>query len=372
MLTSIPSPSNNTLELGPLAVNYYGLMIALGVLAAVWLARRRLEQMGDDPDLITDLALWAVPAGLIGTRIYHVVTDYNRLYCGPPECSGSLWPDAFKIWKGGLGIPGGIAAGFIVGIWYARRKHMSIPRLMDAAAPALPLAQAIGRWGNWFNQELFGRPTNLPWKLEITNQNALNDVWTRQPKYAGDRYFHPTFLYESLWNLGVVALLIFMGRRLKLRQGKLFPAYISLYFLGRMWVEELRVDTAAEVGGVRWNFVLAITMVVVGIVWFFWGGVRASDEELAAREEHAREGRARIAAKREAERHGGKPDAGARSGAGAPSDGGEAEQGVAEDGPEVGGPGSERTGSETGGADAAVGIEPEEGSGGSEMAERPR
>ncbi len=364
MLTSIPSPSNNTLELGPLAVNYYGLMIALGVLAAVWLARRRLEQMGDDPDIITDLALWAVPAGLIGTRIYHVITDYNRLYCGEPECSGSLWPDAFMIWKGGLGIPGGIAGGFIVGIWYARRKHLSIPRLMDAAAPAIPLAQAIGRWGNWFNQELFGRPTDLPWKLEITNQNALADVYSRRPDYEGETFFHPTFLYESLWNLGAVAVLILMGRRLRLRQGKLFPAYITLYFLGRMWVEELRIDTAAEVGGLRWNFALSIIMVVVGVVWFFWGGARADDEELAAREEHARTGRAALAARREAERKGEPVRVGGSAAA-------ESEEGVAEERPEVGGPGAEGTSAEADGPDASIGVEPEEGAGGTEVTERP-
>ena len=348
MLTSIPSPSNNTLELGPLAVNYYGLMIALGVLAAVWLARRRLEAAGGDPDFITDLALWAVPAGLIGTRIYHVVTDYNRLYCGPPDCSGSLWPDAFKIWKGGLGIPGGIAAGFIVGIWYARRRGVRLRLLMDVAAPALPLAQAIGRWGNWFNQELFGRPTDLPWKLEIDPAHRPIDLMDQA-------YYHPTFLYESLWNLGAAGLLILMGRKLKLREGKLFPAYVTLYFLGRMWVEELRIDQAARVGDLRWNFVLSIIMVAVGIVWFAWGGIFASDEEIAEREERARVGKAEVAAARAA----------AEAGSGG------VEEPIAEDGPEVDRPGSEGAGADCDGGEATVGVDPDEGAGGAEVAERP-
>ncbi len=359
MLTSIPSPSNNTLELGPLAVNYYGLMIALGVLAAVWLARRRLEAAGGDPDFVTDLALWCVPAGLIGTRIYHVVTDYNRLYCGPPDCSGSLWPDAFKIWRGGLGIPGGIAAGFLVGVWYVRRRGVRLPLLMDAAAPAIPLAQAIGRWGNWFNQELFGRPTNLPWKLEI-------DSVHRPAGLENQAYYHPTFLYESLWNLGAAGLLILMGRKLKLREGKLFPAYVALYFLGRMWVEELRIDQAARVGDLRWNFVLSIIMVAVGLIWFAWGGIVASDEEIAEREERTRVGKAEVAAARAA------ADAGTGKGV-APAEqrSGEVEEAVAEDGPEVDGPGPEGSGADRDGGEATVGVDPEEGAGGTEVAERP-
>ncbi len=276
MLSSIPSPSANGFSLGPLTINVYGLMIALGVLAAVWLGRRRLAAAGHDPDFISDLALWVVPAGLIGTRVYHVITDWDRLYS-----DGRWWPDAFKIWNGGLGIPGGILAGVVVGIWYVKRRGVDLPLMLDVAAPCIPLAQAIGRIGNYFNQELFGRPTTLPWALEITNPGALAEA---QAKYPGATTFHPTFLYESLWNIGLVLVLLAIDRRNVWRRGKLFPAYIAGYFLGRMWVEELRIDTAARVfGDLRWNFVLSVAMVVVGLIWLSRGGLRSSPEERAAR-----------------------------------------------------------------------------------------
>jgi prolipoprotein diacylglyceryl transferase len=258
VLSSIPSPSFNSI--GPFRL--YGLMIALGVVAAVWLAQRRYVARGGHPDDISNLALWAVPAGLIGARLYHVITDIHAY-------TGSNWPHAFEIWNGGLGIPGGILGGFSVGIWYSRRKGFDIPLLMDVAAPALPLAQAIGRWGNYFNKELYGRPTSLPWGLKIPLQYrvGLPDKWL-DPSLV----FHPTFLYESLWDLGVVALVLLVDRKHRLRKGKLFPLYIGGYFLGRSWVEELRSDEAARVFGVRWNFILAIAMVIVSITWLLWRG----------------------------------------------------------------------------------------------------
>ena len=260
MIASIPSPSFQQITIGPLHFRIYGLMIALGVVAAVWIAQRRLAERGGNPEQISDLALWAVPAGLIGARLYHVITDWNRLYS-----DGRWWPDAFKIWNGGLGIPGGIIAGFGVGVWYVKRRHWNVAVFMDVAAPALPIAQAVGRLGNYFNQELFGRPTTLPWGLEI-------DPAHRPPQYAQYATFQPTFLYEALWNIGLCLVLLAIDSRRKLRSGKLFPLYVGGYFLGRMWVEELRSDTAARVGGIRWNFLFSILMVLLSLVWFLWRG----------------------------------------------------------------------------------------------------
>ena len=355
VIASIPSPTSDTLNLGFLSLRYYGMMIALGVLVAVWLARKRLAALGDDPEIISDLALFCVPAGLVGARLYHVITDWNSRYSG-----GRWWPDAFLIWKGGLGIPGGIALGFAVGVWYVRRHNLSMGRLMDAVAPALPIAQAIGRMGNYFNQELFGRPTDLPWKLEITKVSELDALPER---YLGERYFHPTFLYEGLWNVTGALLLILMGNRLKLRQGKLFPAYITMYFLGRMWVEELRIDPAARVGDLRWNFVLSIIMVVFGLVWFFWGGFRASEEELAERAAY-------IASGPHLQR-GGPSEGVGELVVDSSSDGATgAEDQLAEGGPESDSPVSERPVAESDEGHTSVGIDPDETAAGAEVAER--
>lgn len=340
MFASIPSPSSSVLSIGPLNLRFYGLMIAIGAIAGVTLARRLLARKGFDPEIAVDLAMWVVPAGLIGTRIYHVITDYQSTYCGPPVCTKSVFWDGFKIWEGGLGIPGGIAAGFLVGVWYCRRKKVDVRLMMDVVAPALPLAQAIGRLGNWFNQELYGRPTTLPWALQI-------DPVNRRPGYQGVETFHPTFLYEALWSLGVMFLLLWIDRKGTLRRGKLFPAYVTMYFLGRMWVEELRIDSAARLGGLRWNFILSIIMVIVGLIWFFRGGFRATDEE---RELYA-----------------------AQAAAGPPrlGDGSAADQGVGEGGPEVSGPRAEVGVAEPDGGQVAVGIDPDEGTGSTEVPEGP-
>ena len=264
----IPSPSSNELVLGPLRLHLYGLMIALGVVAAVALGRRRWAARGGDPEDVSAMAVWAVPAGLIGARLYHVITDWPRLYSG-----GRWWPAAFEVWHGGLGIPGGVAAGALAGIVYVRRRGLDLPRFMDAVAPGIPLAQAIGRLGNYFNQELFGRPSTLPWAVEIDRAHRIAN--TPDQSYWDYATFQPTFLYELLWNLAVVGVLVWMDRSRRLRPGKIFPAYVSLYFLGRMWVEELRSDTAARIGGLRWNFLLSLIMIVVGAIWFFWGGCAA-------------------------------------------------------------------------------------------------
>ncbi|GAC1599883.1 MAG: prolipoprotein diacylglyceryl transferase [Acidimicrobiales bacterium] len=238
MLSSIPSPSSGSLHLGPLQLRAYGLCIALGVWAAVSLTSRRYRQRGGDPALITSIAIWAVPGGIIGARLYHVITDY-QLYTDHPF-------NALKIWDGGLGIWGGVLVGVAVGAVVARRHGADVATLFDCVAPALPLAQAIGRWGNWFNQELFGRPTSLPWGLEISRAQ-------RPLGYEQFSTFHPTFLYESLWDLCVVGIVLAAERRLRLRRGTLLAAYVAAYTFGRFFTEYLRIDKAHKIGPLRLN-----------------------------------------------------------------------------------------------------------------------
>jgi phosphatidylglycerol---prolipoprotein diacylglyceryl transferase len=245
---AIPSPSSGVLEIGPLELRAYGLMIALGVVAAVWLFGRRLEAAGvGTRDDASAVALWGVPAGIIGARLYHVATDWHRF-------SDDFWA-IFKIWKGGLGIPGGMALGILVGVWALWRRGIPLGPALTAVAPALPLAQAIGRWGNWFNQELFGRPTDLPWALKIDDDHLPDG-------YPPGTTFHPTFLYESLWNLALCGLLIWIGRRFRLRPGRLLAVYVLGYGIGRFWVEGLRIDESKEGGGLRLNQWMALVVAV--------------------------------------------------------------------------------------------------------------
>jgi prolipoprotein diacylglyceryl transferase len=241
-IASIPSPGSNTI--GPF--HMYGLMIALGVIAAVELGRRRWAARGGNPDDLYAIAFWAVPAGLVGARLYHLATDWRQYQ--------DRWLDAFKIWNGGLGIPGGIALGVIVGLWVAHRRGARLSVILDAVVPALPLAQAIGRLGNWWNQELFGRPSSLPWAIRI-------DPIHRPVDYIGYSTFQPTFLYEMLWNLALCGLLILIDRKRSLRPGNILPIYVGLYFVGRLWIESLRVDAASTIGPFRIN----IWMSIIGI-----------------------------------------------------------------------------------------------------------
>ena len=251
-LASLPSPSSGALELGPLRLNAYGLMIALGAIAATWLMGRRLEaRKWGTRDDASSIAIWAVPAGVVGARLYHVITDWERF-------DGRLL-DTVKIWKGGLGIYGGLVLGTIVGLWVAKRRGLNIGQVLTVVAPALPLAQAIGRWGNWFNQELFGRPTTLPWGLEIDARNI--------PKgYEVGTLFHPTFLYESLGCLVLVMVLLQIDRRVSLRPGRLFAVYVAGYSLLRFFVEGLRIDDAKAAGGLRLNQWVSIVAFVAAIV----------------------------------------------------------------------------------------------------------
>jgi prolipoprotein diacylglyceryl transferase len=250
VIGSIPSPSSGTLHLGPLSLNAYGLMIALGVIAAVWLFGRRLEQKGigtrDDANII---AIWAVIAGVIGARLYHVVTDWERF-----EDNLSAIP---RIWEGGLGIPGGMLAGVLVGAYVGHARGIPLGPGLNAVAPSLPLAQAIGRWGNYFNQELFGRPTDLPWGLEIDPEN-------RPVGYEQYETFQPTFLYESLCNFALCLILLWIDKRFNPAGGRLLAMYVLGYGIIRFWVEGLRIDPADEIAGLRWNQWVAIACIVGG------------------------------------------------------------------------------------------------------------
>jgi len=263
LFAAIPSPADNTLHVGPLDVRFYGLAIVVGIVAGVALARRRWAERGGNPDDISGIALWAVPAGLVGARLYHVATDWPRFV--------GNWGDVVAVWKGGLGIPGGILGGVLVGVLVARRRRLPTLDLMDVVAPALPLAQAIGRLGNWFNQELFGRPTSLPWGLRI-------DAAHRPVGYEGNALFHPTFLYEALWNLALMALLLWFDRRRRLGRGELFVLYVLGYFLGRLWVEALRIDEASRVLGLRVNILVsAVAVIVAGSVFVLLRRRRSPD-----------------------------------------------------------------------------------------------
>ncbi|MFJ4984736.1 prolipoprotein diacylglyceryl transferase [Streptomyces sp. NPDC088732] len=237
----IPSPSRGVIHLGPVPLRGYAFCIIIGVFVAVWLGGRRWAARGGQKTTIADIAVWAVPFGLVGGRLYHVITSYE-LYFG----EGKHWVNAFKIWEGGLGIWGAIALGAL-GAWIGcRRRGISLPAYADAVAPGIAFAQAIGRWGNWFNQELYGRPTDLPWGLKIDSAHRPADS-------LGVATYHPTFLYESLWCVGVALLVIWVDRRFKLGHGRAFALYVAAYTVGRFWIEYLRVDDAHHILGLRLN-----------------------------------------------------------------------------------------------------------------------
>jgi prolipoprotein diacylglyceryl transferase len=261
---TIPSPGQGVWHLAGVPVRAYALCIIAGVIAAVWLGERRWAARGGRHGEIGDIALWAVPAGLVGARAYHVATDHD-LYFGAGK---NPWA-ALEVWHGGLGIWGAIAGGAL-GAWFACRHYgIRLLPLMDALAPTLLLAQAIGRWGNYFNQELFGRPTSKPWGLEI-------DLAHRPPGYEKFATFHPTFLYESLWNLGSMGVVLYLDHKLRLGFGRAFALYVMAYCLGRLWIEHLRIDTIElnDVLGLRWGEWMSIGLFVAALVYFVVAGRR--------------------------------------------------------------------------------------------------
>lgn len=249
--TSIPSPDQGVWMLGPLPLRAYALMILLGMLVGLLVADRRWQQRGGRAGTAYDIALWAIPFGIVGARLYHVVTDWQIYF----QAGGSGLVGALQIWQGGLGIWGGIAGGALGAAIACRRRGIPLSHFADAVAPSIILAQAIGRWGNYFNQELFGRPTELPWALQIDPQH-------RPAGYEQYQTFHPTFLYESLWNLGVFFVLLWADRRWRIGYGRLFALYVALYCAGRIWIEALRIDTVNEVLGLRLNI---WTSAIVGL-----------------------------------------------------------------------------------------------------------
>jgi prolipoprotein diacylglyceryl transferase len=253
-LASIPSPSSGVLHLGPLPLRAYAGFILLGAFIAVLIGERRWVARGGRKGFVGDMAATAVPAGLVGARVYHVITSPDEYLKHPVE--------ALYVWHGGLGIWGGIAGGAL-GAWFVcRRQGVSMLALMDAVAPALPVAQAIGRLGNYFNQELFGKPTTLPWGLEIDPEH-------RPGGYGSFTTFHPTFLYELIWDLGVALLVVLAGRRWALGKGRAFALYVAAYCVGRGWIEYLRIDDAHRFFGLRLNDYVSGILFLTAVGYFY-------------------------------------------------------------------------------------------------------
>ena len=272
---TLPSPPSPVIfEVGPFALRYYGLCIAIGVAVATWLTARELARKGYDGALALDALFFVVPLGLIGARVYHVITDYD-LYDGNPH---SFFPGVFEIWNGGLGIYGAVVGGFLGLLLFARIRGINPLVLADAAAPGLILAQAIGRWGNYFNQELFGRPSSLPWAIEIAPEN-------RPSGFASEATFHPTFLYESIWNVLVCFILLFVARRFanSLKNGDIALLYVCLYSVGRFFVETLRIDPAFLIGDFRGNlFVASVLALTFALILFLRHAGRSSPRKRSA------------------------------------------------------------------------------------------
>lgn len=258
--SGIPSPSTGVWYLGPIPLRAYGIVIAVGMIVGVWWTARRYRARGGDPDVLYDVAMWAIPIGIIGARLYHVVTS--------PEAYFGLGGDPWlipQIWRGGLGIWGGVGAGALGAFLAVKRAGVRLGPIADSLAPALLVAQAIGRWGNWFNQELFGGPTTLPWGLQI-------DAAHLPAGYAPGTLFHPAFLYECLWNLAAAALIVWLDRRRRFAAGQVFGLYLMAYTLGRAWIEMLRIDDAHTLGGLRLNVWTSLLVFAVGAALFVIAG----------------------------------------------------------------------------------------------------
>ena len=277
--TYIPSPSQGTWYVGPVPLRAYALCIIAGVVVAIWLGERRWVARGGRPGTVSDLAVWAVPFGLIGARLYHVATS-PELYFG----AGGDPVEAVYIWQGGLGIWGAIAFGALGAYIACRRAGANFAAMADALAPGIVLAQAIGRWGNWFNQELFGKPLDAQWGLEIDRAH-------RPPGFAEYATFHPTFLYESLWCVGVAVAVLWADRRFRLGHGRAFALYVTLYTAGRTWIEMLRIDDANELGPFRVNVWTSLVLFVAGLAYLIVVGrlrpgrettVQAGNEDTSA------------------------------------------------------------------------------------------
>ena len=252
LLASIPSPPTGVYHVGPLTIHMYGLMLLLGIAACIWLTGWRWVKWGGDWDLVYRVAIWGVVAGIVGARAYHLITSWNQ-----DAAIHAHWYGPFAVWSGGLGIWGAIPCGALAGAWVVRRSGNSVSLFMDVVAPGLLLAQGIGRWGNYFNQELYGKHTTLPWALEIHGKGALNE-------------YHPTFLYEFVWDLLGVAVLLWIDRRFKIKRPGLFALYIVYYCIFRTYEETLRIDPSNHFLGQRINFWVSIVTGVVALAFFVW------------------------------------------------------------------------------------------------------
>ncbi|MEU3272922.1 prolipoprotein diacylglyceryl transferase [Saccharomonospora sp. NPDC006951] len=283
-LANIPSPDRGVWMIGSVPLRAYALCIIAGIIVAIWWGDRRWVQRGGSKGAIVDIAVWAVPFGLIGGRLYHVITD-NQLYFG----EGKDPVRALYIWDGGLGIWGAIALG-AVGAWIAcRRRGIPLPAVADAIAPGIVVAQAIGRLGNYFNQELYGGPTDLPWGLEIYQRVDPDNPLIRDPldgvalSDVPLEVVHPTFLYELLWNLGVALLVVWLDRKLRLGHGRAFALYVAGYTAGRFWIELMRTDEANHILGLRVNVWTSMLLFVGAVAYFVYArklGGREAPETL--------------------------------------------------------------------------------------------
>jgi prolipoprotein diacylglyceryl transferase len=254
-LAYIPSPHSGVVDLGPFHLHAYGITLLVAIAACIWLTGRRWIRIGGDWDLVLRAAVWGVAAGIVGARAYHDITSWNEV---PHK-----WWGPFAVWQGGLGVWGGILLGCLVGSWIVHRSGASVRLMLDAVAPGLLLAQGIGRIGNWWNQELFGKPTKLPWGLKI-------DPTHRPLGYLDNSTFHPTFLYELIYDVIGVGLLLFVGKRFRIRPPALFALYVSYYTFGRFFEELLRIDPAHHFAGLRLNAWVSIVVFVCSTSFFVW------------------------------------------------------------------------------------------------------
>ncbi len=281
----IPSPSISGFHIGSVEIHVYALMYLVGIALAIMITRRRWKAVGGDPDLVGDVAIWAVPAGIIGGRIYFDITT--------PMDIPHVWYGVFAVWQGGLGIWGGIALAAVVGAWRVRRAGANVAMFMDAVAPALLVAQAVGRIGNYFNKELFGGPTSLPWGLEIPLQ-------FRPPGYIQYSYFQPSFLYELIFDLALAAALVWLGHHRRIKPPGLFALYVAGYSAFRIFEESIRIDSSAHFLGLRLNMFIAIALTIAGLLWFARsqrrGGDAAAAGPAAAGAAGAADGDAEVAA----------------------------------------------------------------------------
>jgi phosphatidylglycerol---prolipoprotein diacylglyceryl transferase len=256
VLGYIPSPHTGVIHLGPVQLHMYGLTLLVAIVAAILLTGYRWKAMGGEWDLVTRVAVWGVAFGVVGARLYHDLSSWN-------EVPTPKWQGIFEVWKGGLGIWGGILFGALAGAVVVRRSGKNVPMFLDAAAPGLLLAQAIGRIGNWWNQELYGKPTKLPWGLKI-------DVAHRPLQYLNYATFHPTFLYELLWDLLGVGVLLYVGRRWTIKPPALFALYVAWYCFGRFFEELLRIDPAHHIAGLRLNAWVSIIVFIGSVTYFIY------------------------------------------------------------------------------------------------------